>query len=480
MGIAWKGHEDTLLTQTVLDHCKRGASINEALAYAAKKLNRTSEACSGRWYDNFQEMFKEEIKKLKQVTKRTNDYVGEWQWHDDEKFIKLMVDFLIQDYGKVEAFENSAKELGRSTSSCQSRWYTYIIKRNKLTIENLIARGKEQMSNTQVGRTWTREKEIAVVNLLKGLIKDGIRMITAFEKVGNHYNVSAKTIQNYWYAHLYPEHREELETIRNNGGGRSYTKSWDDEQRYQLFKFITSAKEKGNQKMVDIIAGAAEALNKPKNECHNLWYNSVVKDQQLKMRYTEEKNKVISNEWTPDEDAILVKIVLEFTQIGKTITSAFKEVSSIIHRTPAAVEFRWRNKLQYAYATELRTIQKARAKGEIAVVEIPEVEMPMIVETIEPVVEKTVEQKQVENPVIQAVDLTQTNEFVVMIQKLIKQNQDLQKDKSDLQSELQVKNLQITQYEEIKQNYEIAMKAMERARQFIIDSELGADKKVSN
>jgi len=402
LGIAWGANEDELLTSTVLDFCNRGISIADAFLSAAKKLNRTTEACSGRWYEKFQEMYKAEIKSIKKNVSRTNEYVGPWEWYDDEKFMKLMVQYLIQGVGVTEAIELSAKALGRSTSSSSTRWYSYIIKRNKLTIENLIKEGKSQM---------------------------------------------AQTTQ------------------------RCQASNWTNEEKYQLFKIVKSGAEAG-QKMKDVIAIAAHTLKKEVKEVHNLWYNYVRKDKEFVSRFDAERLGVpqpqivepqqLRSEWTDEEKALLGDTVLQYVKDSKAMVQAFKFVSEQTGRTLKAVDRFWDKNLKYNFASELKRIHEARRNGAL----------------------KTLQPQPAKTPTTL---VSQADDLLSLVQKLVKrneelegQNQALKMENQELKNELTNKAAEAAMAEEFKKNYEEVLNAVERARKFIVDSELSFDSKASN
>lgn len=398
MGSIWQLHEDELLKKTVLDYSKRGTTLNEAIESASKQLNRTIQACSTRWYENFQEMYKNEINRIKTVKARTNDYAGKWTAYDDEKLMKVMIHCLIQDVGKMQSLEACSKELGRSIKSVENRWYQYIMKRNKLTIENLVEEGKEKMAKKVVETPKTK---------------------------------------------------------------------WDEEEQYSLYKLVMSGREKG-EKVGDILEEAASNQFKyTLKEFKNKWYNYIYKNQTFVKRYQSENTK--AHTWTSQEDNIIVSIVLEYAKIGKSLVDAFKYSSELIDPKVSEIEARWKSKLQYENTTELRKIQEARKKGEVPVVEIPVVEIPVVepIAKIE-VIEQLVETKE-------ALDTNKLDEFMNLVNKLITKNEQLERENKELVNANKLLSEKAIDAETITNNYQKVMDAMERARQFVLESETKLD-----
>lgn len=282
MAIAWQKNEDELLTETVLKHCKRGASMDDAFMKAAKMLDdKNYSACSRRWYENFQELYKEEIASIRKTTKRVNDYVGPWKFYDDEKLMKLIVASLIKGEKIQNALISASKEMGRSFSSCSSRWYDYIKKKNSLTIEIMVKEGKEKMATKTIARSWDQQKEKTAIGMIKNAISRGESITDGTKLVAERFKMKASTVQNYWYAHLYPEHKQQIDDLRN-------LQDWKKEEKYELFKVATSAKASGQslQSAFDLIS---VQLNKPRNEVQNFWYHKVRMDKDFAKRYEEEK-----------------------------------------------------------------------------------------------------------------------------------------------------------------------------------------------
>lgn len=282
MGAAWKENEDKLLTKIVLECCKRGETIAAALAIAAKKLNRSYSACETRWYDNFQELYKQEIKSVK----RTNDYVGEWSAYEDEKFMNMMVNLIVQGFKVSEAIQECTKSLGRSVSSCQTRWYNYIVKRNRLTIQNMIEKGKQEM--IAISRIWTKEEEEKALQLALKLLNEGQQVKDVLIEIAKELKKNTSQVRKYWYSYIFPENKEAIHEAQGRKPLARQIDSWTEEQQYELYKIVMAGREAGH-KMMDIINSAAIKLGRSFNECNNIWYHYVRDNEEFAKRYNEEK-----------------------------------------------------------------------------------------------------------------------------------------------------------------------------------------------
>lgn len=64
--------------------------------------------------------------------------------------------------------------------------------------------------------------------------------------------------------------------------------------------------------------------------------------------------------WTPEEDELLAKTVLEYIETGKTQLEAFEHVGRVIGRTPAAVGFRWNNTIRHKNKEKVLEAKKKR------------------------------------------------------------------------------------------------------------------------
>lgn len=289
----WTEQEDKVLIDTVFYTCESGNSIANAFLLAAKKLeNRTADACSTRWYDKFQDMYNEQITKTKSYVKRTNDYTGPWNIHEEGKFLDLMVNYLIQDMGVYNAIIECSKILGRSISSCKSRWYSYIEKRNRLTIENRVKEGKERMATDKkyyILRNWEENDEKTAFYIVKEFIKNGKTMEEAHNIIAQKLELKLSTVKNYWYQILYPENKEEIDELRKSKQPRQID-SWAVEKQYLLYKMVTEGRN-NNEKMNDIMAIASGVLGKSLSECNNIWYNHIKSSEEFARRFKMEAKK---------------------------------------------------------------------------------------------------------------------------------------------------------------------------------------------
>ena len=67
-----------------------------------------------------------------------------------------------------------------------------------------------------------------------------------------------------------------------------------------------------------------------------------------------------SDMWTPEEDELLAKTVLEYIATGKTQLEAFEHVGRVIGRTPAAVGFRWNSIIRHKNNEKIQEAKKKR------------------------------------------------------------------------------------------------------------------------
>ena len=369
MGVVWKENEDKLLTKTVLECCKRGETITAALAIAAKKLNRSYSACETRWYDNFQELYKQEIKSVK----RTNDYVGEWSDYEDEKFMNMMINLIVQDFKVSEAIQECAKSLGRSVSSCQTRWYNYIVKRNRLTIQNMIEKGKQEMIT--ILRIWTKEEEEKALQLALKLLNEGQQIKDVLIEIAKELKKNTSQVRNYWYSYNFPENKEAIHEAQGRKPLARQIDSWTEEQQYELYKIVMTGRE-ASHKMMDIINSAAIKLGRSFNECNNIWYHYVRNNEEFAKRYNEEKE------------------AMKTQKVETTKLESVKVVS---------------NELQ---------------------------------------------------------------EFINKVEKLVQRNKELEAENAQLKAENAKLKAEAKLQEEFRKEYNELLKALERARQFIVNSEL--------
>lgn len=451
----WTSEEDGVLSETILDYMRRGASITEAITRAANKLNRPIESCNGRWYDCLQYRFKEAVESIRKSVKRINDYVGDWNHREDQKFIDMMVRLQAEGHGVIEAINAFAIVSGRSLSSCNNRWYSYIIPRNKLTISNMITEAKEQMqksTNGNVTRSWTADNENIAISIVLNTIRNGGTIKSAFEKIGEKFGKSYKTISTYWYEFLYQENQEKIREAR---AGQTVSSTYDEETKFKLYTMIMDALNNG-EGITAAIRNAAEKLGKPFAGASNIWYNYIRNDETYKDRYEDEKQRTKEKEeqkekvFTTQEDEIILAEVLKAIRIGRGLMMAFKEASSILQCKFSEVENRWRTTLQYTYAKKLKETRETKEAEPKVENNKPE----------EPVAEQPKEAKPVETPVAVGFDITKINEFLAMVQNMATEN-------ASLKAQLAEANDKIAKYEELEAQNKQLLDAVERARQFL-------------
>lgn len=66
------------------------------------------------------------------------------------------------------------------------------------------------------------------------------------------------------------------------------------------------------------------------------------------------------DQWTPEDDAILADIVLEYIREGRTQLGAFDAVGERLGRTSAACGFRWNSEVRKQYAEDIKQAKLAR------------------------------------------------------------------------------------------------------------------------
>jgi hypothetical protein len=72
------------------------------------------------------------------------------------------------------------------------------------------------------------------------------------------------------------------------------------------------------------------------------------------------------DEWTYDEDILLVETVIKGVAEGRTQLDCFEEVAEKVLRTPAAVGFRWNKKLRSEYKGALDRAMSIRHEAKLA------------------------------------------------------------------------------------------------------------------
>ncbi len=68
--------------------------------------------------------------------------------------------------------------------------------------------------------------------------------------------------------------------------------------------------------------------------------------------------------WTEEEDQVLLKVVLSHIRNGSTQLKAFEEVAEKFNRTPSACGFRWNNNLRKLHEDEIKAAKKYRLKDQ--------------------------------------------------------------------------------------------------------------------
>lgn len=457
---SWTSEDDNLLSDTVMNYLRRGASIMDAILTVSKSLGRPIEAVNGRWYEHLQPKLKDVLDSIRDSVKRVNDYVGPWSTRENERFINRMVELQVNDIGVKEALLECSKQLGRSISGCTSQWYNYIIPRNRLTISNMIAEGKEKMAQTAksgIVRNWPQEQENIALSIILNTIKAGGTIKSAFEKIAARFNKSAKMVSNYWYEFMFHENTEAITEAR--GTTHPLANSvYNDETRFKLYTLISDSIANGTG-ITQSIKDAAVAFNRPTNEIHNIWYNHLRNNAAMKEQYESSKGKatVVEDEtahtpfqFAEVEDQIILGAVLKAIKNGISVVQAFKEAATLIAHNFDEIEKRWRKTLQYKYANEIQEARNGKPQGETPLVSaqpaVPVIEKPVV---------ETVEAK----PVV-GFDIAKMNDFVTMVNNLLVENQ-------ELKTKLIEANDKLAKYEELEVQNKQLVDAMERAKQFL-------------
>lgn len=117
--------------------------------------------------------------------------------------------------------------------------------------------------------------------------------------------------------------------------------------------------------------------------------------------------KTRADEWTAEQDGLLINTVLDYITNGKTQLSAFEEVGDMLERTSAAVGFRFNSVIRSKYENEITKARRIRIENKKE-----KKKVASIVPTI-PVVEVVREQPKVEvqAPVRMVKDLIPKNDF---------------------------------------------------------------------
>lgn len=466
---AWTPSEDKVLSDIIFDYMGRGVSIKDAIIKASKSLNKTIEACSSRWYNELQYRFKDVSQKIKSTVKRINEYVGDWSINEDERLTHLMIQLQIQNVGVSEALHKCSEILGRSYSGVSNRWYNYILKRNKLTISNAIEGGKKKMEEVKshsISRDWSKENENIAVSIMFKSLRNGEVVNVGLKSISEKINVPLNRVRNYWYTHLLPEHREQVDGLRGVN-----KEVWDDEKKYKLFKFMTEAIEKGNG-ITTTIKDAADEFETKENVTHNMWYTYVRNNPDFKLRYENEKNELSNKEveqttsvdFTEQEDKTILDSVLRSIRVRRGMNSAFQSAANAIGKSMSEVESRWKKVLQYKYYNEITNAHENKDNKDI--------QEPVVIDVYEN--NKQTKQEQPEQPEIQeqvnpqqevfiptgSLDITKITDFVAMVQNLVAENQRLNNENSELKAK-------VSDYEEMEAKNKQIKEAFEKARQFL-------------
>ncbi|AEO93782.1 gp524 [Bacillus phage G] len=329
----WEKEEDESLVNLVLEKTKKGETLDYIFGLASAKLNRTILACSNRWYDHFHDTYQAELAIVKQGNPTTNDYSGPWTAHDEERLLENMVSFLIQDLGVIDSLKRSAQILKRSLQSCSNRWYNNVLKKNKLTVENMVAQGKKAAAMIK------EESEVQ-------------------EKVQDPQQKENRTFKN----------QRGLLTQKQLDG-------WSPEKRFEFYKMMRLAEICGHN-LDDILALAAVTYNKSKSECEMTWENYFKDDEILKAMFEKEQNEKAENEVREEqstmelEDVIpedyTIKVEEDSTQ-KEVITEAVMNPEEILGLVKSLIA---RNKELEAEVKELRGIRVKKEEYEAILVKI--------------------------------------------------------------------------------------------------------------
>jgi RsfA family transcription factor len=463
----WSAEEDKLLSDTILDYLGRGASVMDAIVKTAKKLNRPIESCSGRWYDHLQEKFKDAVESIRTNVKRINEYVGGWNNRENQKFIDLMVQLQVSDLGVKESILKCSQTFGRSLSSCNSQWYNYILPRNKLTITNMIAEGKENMvqaKTTNLSRTWAKDEENIALSIVLSSLKNGNSVKSAFDVIAQRLRKGVGTVRTYWYEFIFPENEKTVNEVRGKVTVNTSTNTfWNDDNKLELYTIISNEVESGTGK-TKAIELAAVKFGRPTNEVHNIWYNHARNNNVLKELYEKNKGAVtVVKEETPTivvgrgdfsdfEDTTIADSVIAAAKEGKSIAVAFQEVAEFLTRPFSEIELRWRKVLQYRYANALINARNSRK-------ETPK--------EVKQVITPAQEHKVVLEQPTSGLDLDKMTQFMGMIQDLINKNGELELQVKQLQNDNASLKDRLSKTEELEIQNKQLVAAMERAKQFL-------------
>jgi hypothetical protein len=75
--------------------------------------------------------------------------------------------------------------------------------------------------------------------------------------------------------------------------------------------------------------------------------NTVIERENVKMPNKEDGRQNRSDGWTPEEDRIVIDIVLNFIRMRKTQLKAFKRATRDVKRTSSAIAYRWNRVLRH-------------------------------------------------------------------------------------------------------------------------------------
>ncbi|MBL0388171.1 RsfA family transcriptional regulator [Tumebacillus sp. ITR2] len=173
--------------------------------------------------------------------------------------------------------------------------------------------------------------------------------------------------------------------------------------------------------------------------------------------------------WTPEDDGVLVEVILRHIRTSSTQLAAFEEAGQTLGRTRAACGFRWNAVLRKEYAAQLEIAKAERRANRETVVQSEGVQERQVA----PVELGTIGEREVESD---SVDLTWCRVIKFLkarrdddekLRKRVKQVDTLQRENRALQEE----NLRLhSELSVIRGDYLALVKIMERARKEVMPS----------
>lgn len=149
------------------------------------------------------------------------------------------------------------------------------------------------------------------------------------------------------------------------------TNKWTKEEDELLVKTIMEFTKEGKTKIKAFLYVSEQLTNRTLEACKTRWKKNLKSkyedqiDSEINIQNKEEivENKKTNNNWTKEEEDILVKMVFGFLENKKPALQGIVAASSRLpNRTIEACNSRWNTKLKHEYKDQLSRMKQKRSK----------------------------------------------------------------------------------------------------------------------